>query len=97
MHRRLLVALTAVLTLGAATVGPAALAHQRPELDLRPMTIEVVDGPDHDQRVGIDAPSTCRRAPLQPRRHQWWCSPRLRPPIVLPDFCSLSAPSRQRP
>ena len=58
-------AAVAVVALGA--IAPGAVAHDGPDLEVRPMTFEVVDGPADDQRVRLDAtvylPSGARYAP----------------------------------
>ncbi|MBW3573965.1 MAG: CocE/NonD family hydrolase [Actinobacteria bacterium] len=46
-------AAVAVVALGA--IGPGAVAHDGPDLEVRPITFEVVDGPADDQRVRLDA------------------------------------------
>ncbi|MBW3611654.1 MAG: alpha/beta fold hydrolase [Actinobacteria bacterium] len=67
--RMLAAALVAALA-GVAVTPPGARAHDGPAVDVRPVTFDVVDGPNDDQHVRIDAslyvPSTATDATPAP-------------------------------
>ncbi len=55
MPHRLLVTVIAVAVTALGTLVSSARAHEPVSMDIRPLAFEVIDGPDDDQRVRLDA------------------------------------------